>query len=177
MQVKREIRNRKGRGRLRIPYITPKEKLINNMKQLQEFLEEVSDDLTMVIEKVREQEGEFEERDRVRKEEEKERQEQARRNNRHTGLAFQNITSTPLRGESNRVQPSYTISTQNRQTNKGVFINPNTVRHSYAQATDSNSNDDFEHFSNDSMSHNTENGYGPQATETNGRASFANDHT
>ena len=34
-QMEREIRNRKGRGRLRIPYIVPKEKLINTAKQLQ----------------------------------------------------------------------------------------------------------------------------------------------
>ena len=60
--------------------------------------------------------------------------------------------------------------------NKGVFFNPNTVRHSYAQASDGNSNDDFEHFSNDSMSHDTENGYGPQATGANGRTGFANEH-
>ena len=71
-RVEREIRNHKGRGRLRIPFITPKEKLINNTKQLQEFLEEVNDDLTTVIKKVREQEGEVEDRERIRKEEEKE---------------------------------------------------------------------------------------------------------
>ena len=69
--MEREIRNCKGRGRLCIPYITPREKLINNTKQLQEFLEEVNNDLTTIIKKVREQVGEFEDRERIRKEEEK----------------------------------------------------------------------------------------------------------
>ena len=51
-RIEREVRNRKGRGRLRIPYITPKEKLITNAKQLKEFIDAVDEDLTSVIESV-----------------------------------------------------------------------------------------------------------------------------
>ena len=69
-RIKREVRNRKGRGRLRIPYITPKEKLITNAKQLKAFIDAVDDDLTSVIESVRAQEDEFENREQARKEEE-----------------------------------------------------------------------------------------------------------
>ena len=54
-RIEREVRNRKGRGRLCIPYITPKEKLITNTKQLKEFIDIVDDDLTSVIESVRTQ--------------------------------------------------------------------------------------------------------------------------
>ena len=52
-RIEREVRNRKGRGRLRIPYIIPKEKLINNAKQLQEFIEAVDEDLTSIIESMK----------------------------------------------------------------------------------------------------------------------------
>ena len=69
-RIEREVRNRKGRGRLCIPYITPKEKLITNAKQLKEFIDAVDDDLTSVIESVRAQEDEFENREQARKEEE-----------------------------------------------------------------------------------------------------------
>ena len=65
-QIEREIRNCKGRGRLQIPYITLKEILINIAKQLQEFIDVVDDDLTGIIESIREQEGEFENREKRR---------------------------------------------------------------------------------------------------------------
>ena len=93
-RIEREVRNRKGRGRLHIPYITPKEKLITNAKQLKEFIDTVDDDLASVIESVRTQEEEFENREQARKEEEA-RQEQLRRNARPTGLNYQTVTSTP----------------------------------------------------------------------------------
>ena len=65
-RIEREVRNRKGRGRLRIPYITPKEKLITNAKQLKEFIDAVDEDLTSIIESVRAQEEEFENREQAR---------------------------------------------------------------------------------------------------------------
>ena len=77
LRIEREVRNHKGKGRLRIPYITPKEKLITNAKQLKEFIDAVDEDLTSVIESVRAQEEEFENREQARKEEEA-RQEQLR---------------------------------------------------------------------------------------------------
>ena len=75
-RIEREVRNRKGRGRLHIPYITPKEKLITNAKQLKEFIDAVDEDLTSVIESMRAQQEEFENREQARKEEA--RQEQLR---------------------------------------------------------------------------------------------------
>ena len=156
-RVEREIRNRKGRGRLQVPCVTPKEKSINNVKQLQEFVEAVNDDLTTVIESVRQQEDEFESnQERIRKEEEEKRQDQLQRNTRSTGMTFQNVTSTPLRGEPNRAQQSYQSSNQNRQANRGVFFKPNPTHHSYTQATDTNSNDEYEDLSNDSTIHDTD---------------------
>ena len=56
-RIKREVRNRKGRCSLHIPYITPKEKLVTNAKQLKEFIDTVDDDLTGVIESVRASRG------------------------------------------------------------------------------------------------------------------------
>ena len=58
-RIEREIRNRKGRGRLLTPYTVPKERLITNAKQLKEFVDAVDDDLQRVIESVRTQEEEF----------------------------------------------------------------------------------------------------------------------
>ena len=77
-RIEREIRNRKGRGRLHIPYIIPKERLITNAKQLKEFIDAVDADLQRVIESIRTQEEEFENREQARREEEA-RQEQMRR--------------------------------------------------------------------------------------------------
>ena len=196
-RIEREVRNRKGRGRLRIPYITPKEKLITNAKQLKEFIDTVDDDLTGVIESVREQEEEFENREQARREEEA-RQEQLRRNTRPTGLGYQATTSTPL-----RTQPPYSTASQNRQLNRGILFDPNPTRHSYAQATETNSNDDYEQFSNDSVIQETERndrisptsdrgsnsdhrndwhqgqgaGHGSRATGTTGRTGFENEHS
>ena len=45
-RMEREIMNRKGRGKLRIRYIIPKEKIINSPTQLQDFLEAVDNDLS-----------------------------------------------------------------------------------------------------------------------------------
>ena len=56
----------------------------------------VDDNLTGIIESVREQEEEFENREHARREEDA-RQEQLRRNARPTGLSYQTTTSTPLR--------------------------------------------------------------------------------
>ena len=58
-RIEREVRYQKGRGKLRIPYITPKEIVIVNAKQLKEFKETVDDELTSVIESMRAQEEEF----------------------------------------------------------------------------------------------------------------------
>ena len=92
-RMEREIRNRKGRGMLRIPDVIPKEKTINTLPQLQVFLEEVDDDLSRVIRSTRDQQEEFENREIARKEEaEKARQEQLTRNI----FPLQNITSIPL---------------------------------------------------------------------------------
>ena len=119
-RIESEIRNHKGRGRLR------KEKLINNAKQLQEFMEAVDEDLKGVIESVREQEEEFENREQARREEDA-RQEQIRQNTRPTGLSYQTTTSSPL-----RTQLPYATQSQNRQTNRGVLFDPNPTHHSYA---------------------------------------------
>ena len=116
IRMEREVRNRKGRGRLRIPYITAKEKLITNAKQLKEFTDAVDNDLTGVIESAREQKDKFENREQARREENA-RQEQLRRNTRPTGLGYQATTSTPL-----RTQPPYTTASQNRQSNRGVLL-------------------------------------------------------
>ena len=149
-RIEREVRNRKSRGRLRIPYIIPKEKLITNAKQLKEFIEAVDDDLQSVIESVRAQEEEFENREQARREEET-RQEQLRRSARPTGLSYQTVTSTPL-----RTQAPYPTANNNRQTNRGVLFDPNPTRHSYAQAGDTNSNDGYDQLSGDSMSQDTD---------------------
>ena len=149
-RIEREVRNRKGRGRLRIPYITPKEKLITNAKQLKEFIDAVDDDLTSVIESMRAQEDEFENREQAKKEEET-RWEQLRRNTRPTGLSYQTVTSTPL-----RTQVPYPMANNNRQTNRGVLFDPNPTCHSYAQAGDTNSNDGYDQLSGDSMSQDTD---------------------
>ena len=196
-RMEREVRNRKGRGRLRIPYITAKEKLITNAKQLKEFTDAVDDDLTGVIESAREQEDEFENREQARREENA-RQEQLRRNTRPTGLGYQATTSTPL-----RTQPPYTTASQNRQSNRGVLFDPNPTCHSYAHTMETNSNDGYEQFSNDSMSQDTEmndrisptsdrgtnsdprndwhqghgTGYGPHATGTSSHTGFQNEHS
>ena len=196
-RIEREVRNRKGRGRLCIPYITPKEKLITNAKQLKEFIDAVDDDLTGVIESVREQEEEFENREQARREEEA-RQEQLRRNTRSTGLGYQAATSTPL-----RTQAPYPTANHNRQTNRGILFDPNPTRHSYAHAADTNSNDDYEQFSGDSMSHDMDmndrisptgdrdtngehrndwhqthgTGYGTCTTGTTGHTGFQNKHS
>ena len=167
--MEREIRNQKGRGKLRIPYIVPKEKIINTAKQLQEFLEEVDNDLTTVIVSSRNQQEEFKNRERARKEEaEKLRQEHLAQNNRPTGFTFHNITSTPLRGESNRTQLSDTAfhtTNQNRQTNRGVNFSPNTTCHSYTNTVETNSSNEYEQFSSDSII---------QGSEMNNRTSPTN---
>ena len=144
-RIKREVRNRKGSGRLHIPYIIPKERLITNAKQLKEFIDAVDDDLQRVIESIRTQEEEFENREQARREEEA-RQEQIRRNTRPTGLGYEAVTSTPL-----REQTPY-LTTSNRQTNRGVLFDPNPTHHSYAQVRDSNGSDSYDQFSSDSLS-------------------------
>ena len=75
------------------------------MTQLQQFLEAVNDNLTGVIESIRDQKEVLEDRERARREEaEKLRQEHLAQNNRLTEFALQNITSTPLRAEHSRTQ-------------------------------------------------------------------------
>ena len=78
-RIEREVRYQKGRGKLRIPYISPKEIVIVNAKQLKEFTDAVDDELTSVIESTRVQEEEFENREQARRREEV-RQEQLRWN-------------------------------------------------------------------------------------------------
>ena len=190
-RIEREVRNRKGRGRLRIPYIIAKEKLITNAKQLKEFIDTVDDDLTGVIESMRAQEDEFENREQVRKEEEA-RQEQVRQNTRPTSLSYQTATSTPL-----KIQTAlYSTASNNRQSNRGVFFDPNPTRHSYAHAGDTHSNDDYDQLSGDSISQDTDTndrisptngerrsnwqqthttGYGTRTTGTTGRTGFQNE--
>ena len=158
-RIEREIRNRKGRGRLHIPYIIPKERLITNAKKLKEFIDAVDDDLQRVIESIRTQEEEFEIREQARREEEA-RQEQMRRNARPMGLGYEAVTSTPL-----REQIPY-LTTSNRQTNRGILFDPNPMRHSYAQARDSNGSDGYDQLSSDSLS---------QDTDTNDRISPTGD--
>ena len=158
-RIEREIRNRKGRGKLIIPYTTPKEKLIANAKQLKEFVDEVEDDLQKVIESAREQEQEFENREQARREEEV-RQEQIRRSTRPRSLGYEAITSTPLREQTAYPTPS------NRQTNRAVLFDPNPTRHSYTQVRDPNGIDGYEQLSNDSLS---------QDTDTNDRISPTSD--
>ena len=196
-RIKREVRNWKSRGRLCIPYIIPKEKLITNAKQLKEFIEAVDDDLQSVIESVRAQEEDFENREQARREEET-RQEQLRRSTRPTGLSYQTVTSTPL-----RTQAPYPTANNNRQTNRGVLFDPNPTHHSYAQAGDTNSNDGCDQLSGDSMSQDTDMndrisptgdretngerrnkwqqnqaaGYGTRATGTTGHTGFQNEHS
>ena len=196
-RIEREVRNRKGRGRLRTPYTMPKEKLITNAKQLKEFIEAVEEDLSKIIESVRTQEEEFENREQARKEEEA-RQEQLRQNARPTGFSYQTITSTPL-----RTQAPYPTTNQNRQTNRGILFDPNPTCHSYAYAGDTNSNDDYEQLSGDSLSQDTDmndkisptgdrdtngehrsdwhqthgTGYGTRVTGTTGRTGFQSEHS
>ena len=94
-RIEREVRNHRGRDKLTIPYIVPKERLITNAKQLKEFVDAVDDDLQRVIENARAQEEAFENREQARREEEA-RQEQVRRNTRSRSLGYEAITSTPL---------------------------------------------------------------------------------
>ena len=158
-RIEREIRNRKGRGRLLTPYTVPKERLITNAKQLKEFVDAVDDDLQRVIESVRTQEEEFENREQARREEEA-RQEQIRCSTRSRSLGYEAITSTPL-----REQAPYP-TTSNRQTNRGVLFDPNPTCHSYTQARDSNGSDGYDQLSSDSLS---------QDTDTNDRISPTGD--
>ena len=198
-RIEREVRNRKGRGRLTIPYIVPKERLITNAKQLKEFVDAVDDDLRRVIEDARAQEEEFENREQARREEEA-RQEQVRRNTRSRSLGYEAITSTPLREQS-----IYPI-TSNRQTNRNVLFDPNPTRHSYTQIRDSqgsNGSDGYDQLSNDSLSQDTDTndrisptsdrdtdserrsnwqrnnttGYGNRATGSSSRTSFQNEQS
>ena len=122
-------------------------------------MDAVDDDLQRVIESVRTQEEEFENREQARREEEA-RQEQIRRSTRSRRLGYEVITSTPLREQS-----TYPI-TSNRQTNRGVLFDPNPTRHSYTQARDSNGSDGYDQLSNDSLS---------QDTDTNDRISPTSD--
>ena len=158
-RIEREVRNRKGRGKLTIPYIVPKERLITNAKQLKGFVDAVDDDLQRVIESARTQEDEFENREQARKEEEA-RQEQIRRNTRSRSLGYEVITSTPL-----REQTAYLL-TSNRQTNRAVLFDPNPTRHSYTQARDPNGSDGYDQLSSDSLS---------QDNDTNDRISPTSD--
>ena len=195
-RIEREIRNRKGRGRLLTPYTIPKERLITNAKQLREFVDAVDDDLQRVIESVRTQEEEFENREQARKEEEA-RQEQIRRSTRPRSLGYEAITSTPL-----REQAPYP-TTNNRQTNRGVLFDPNPTRHSYAQARDSDGSDGYDQLSSDSLSQDTDTndrisptgdrdtnserrnnwqrnhttGYGTRTTGSSSRTGFQNEHS
>ena len=170
-RMEREIRNQKGRGRLQIPYIIPKEKTINTTKELQEFIEAVDNNLTNIIISSRNQEEEFENREKARKEEEERlRQEQITQRNRQSPMEFNfhNITSTPLRGESNRAQLSDTVfhtANNNRQMNRGVNFNPNPTHHLYSNTSVNNSSDEYTQFSNDSII---------QGTEMNNRISLTN---
>ena len=66
-RIEREVRYQKGQGKLRIPYISPKEVVIVNAKQLEKFLETVDEELMSVIESTRAQEEEFEAREQARK--------------------------------------------------------------------------------------------------------------
>ena len=195
-RIEREVRSHKGRGKLCIPYITPKEILIANAKQLKEFTDAVDDELTSVIENTRVQEEEFENREQARKEEEA-RQEQLRQNTGPTSLSYQTVTSTPL-----RTQAPYPTTSHTRQTNRGVFFDPNPTHHSYAYTGDTNSNDDYEQLSGDSISQDTDmndrisltgnrdtngerrsdwhqshaTGYGTRTTGTTGHTGFPNEH-
>ena len=48
------------------------------------------------------------------------------------------------------------FSKHTRQTPRGVFFDPNPTRHSYAYTGDTNSNDDYERLSGDSISQDTD---------------------
>ena len=195
-RIEREIRNRKGRGKLHIPYIIPKEKLITNAKQLKEFIDAIDDDLQRVIENIRIQEEEFENREQARREEET-RQEQIRRNARPTGLGYEAVTSIPL-----REQTPYP-TTSSRQTNRCVLFDPNPTCHSYAQARDTNGSDSYDQLSSDLLSQDTDTndrisptgdtdtnserrnnwqrnhttGYGTRVTGTTGHTGFQSEHS
>ena len=104
----------------------------------------VDDNLQRVIESVRTQEEEFENREQARREEEA-RQEQIRCNTRPRSLGYEAVTSTPL-----REQAPYP-TTSNRQTNRAILFDPNPTRHSYAQARDSNGSDGYDQLSSDSF--------------------------
>ena len=162
-------------------------------------MDEVDNDLQGIIENVRTQEEEFENREQARREEEA-RQEHIRRNTRPTGFSYQTITSTPL-----RTQAPYptTSSNTNRHTSRGIFFDPKPTRHSYAQPGETNSNDDYDQISGDSMSQDMDmndrisptgdrdtngkrrsnwqqsqaTGYGTHATGGTGRTSFQNEHS
>ena len=121
-----------------------------NAKQLKEFKEAVDDELTSVIENTRAQEEEFENRKQARREEEV-RQARLRRNAGPTSLSYQTTTSTPL-----RTQVPYPTTSHTRQTPRGMFFDPNPTRHSYAYTGDTNSNDDYERLSGDSISQDTD---------------------
>ena len=145
-RIEREVRYQKGRGKLRIPYIAPKDMVIVNAKQLARFLETVDEELTSVIESARVQEEEFENREQARKEEEA-RQEQLRQNTGPTSLSYHTTTSTPL-----KTLAPYSTTSNSRQTSRGVLFNPNPTRHSYAYRGNTNGNDDYDQISGDSVS-------------------------
>ena len=145
-RIEREVRYQKGRGKLRIPYIAPKDVVIVNAKQLASFLETVDEELMSVIESARVQEEEFENREQARKEEEA-RQEQLRRNTGPTSLRYHTTTSTPL-----KTLAPYSTTSNTRQASRGVLFDPNPTRHSYAYRGNTNSNNDYDQLSGDSVS-------------------------
>ena len=194
-RIEREVRHQKGRGKLRIPHISPKNITIVSFKQLTDFLQKVEEELTIVIESARVQEEEFETRERARKEEEA-RQEQLRQNTGPTGLSYNTTTSTPL-----KTLAPYSTTNNSRQTGRGVFFDLNPTRHSYVNRGSSSSSDEYDHLSRDSTSQdgdingrispnsnmdgNTEHrgewqqghtaGYGNHTTGTSSRTSFSNE--
>ena len=128
------------------------------MKQLKEFIDAVDDDLQRVIESIRAQEEEFENREQARREEEA-KQKQIRHNTRPRGLGYKAITSTP---SENKPLPH----NKHRQTNSGVLFDPNPTHHSYTQARDSNGSNGYDQLSSNSLS---------QDTDTNDRISPTGD--
>ena len=116
-RMEKEIRNRKGRGRLLTPSITHRGNKINTAKELQDFTDAVDSELTNIMVSSRNQQEEFENSERARLEEaERIRQEQlAQGNSPSPSQTLISITPPALKSEENQTEHPHQMQHSKQQ--------------------------------------------------------------
>ena len=138
--MEKELRNLKGRGHFPVPTILPHGMRIENPQQVRKTLESVDEEVVQILTAVRESERIYEKE----KEEARVREQQARttRPSQRSEYNFLSLnSSTPIKNTDT------TSGNQNRQTERGIHLNPNTIQHLYSMTETTSHNNPMSRYS------------------------------